>query len=163
MGVMQQVLSPGVEYGEKADFSSEMLGVASDGPQRFCCGPKENGIDDLFVLEGNRSQLFWNSKDNVVIGDGEKLCHARLQPFGSSQGLAFGTVAVAAGVVRVPLMAAAVALIQMTAQSGSSTDLDGAHGTTLIARHGSAVGLPVVRAALAEDIGHFQLRPDHLG
>ena len=47
----------------------------------------------------------------------------------------------------------------MAAQEGSPADFDGAHGTMLLTRHGSAVDLPVLRAALAEDVGHFQGRP----
>ena len=97
----------------------------------------------------------------MEIRSGEQFCHARLEPLGSSQGLTFGAVAVAAGVVRNPLLATLVALIHMTPQSGGSADLDGAHGTMLLARHGSAVGFPVLRAAFPKDIGHFQWRPAH--
>jgi hypothetical protein len=31
MGMVEQVLSPGVEDGEEADFSTEMLGIGGKG------------------------------------------------------------------------------------------------------------------------------------
>ena len=68
---------------------------------------------------------------------------------------------VAAGVVGNSFTVAMVAHVDVTAQEGSSAGLDGAHGTMLLARHGSAVDLPILRAALAEDVGHFQGRPSH--
>ena len=49
----------------------------------------------------------------------------------------------------------------MSAQEGGAADFDGAHGTVLFTRHGRAVDLPILRAALAEDIGYFQRRPNH--
>lgn len=52
--------------------------------------------------------------------------------------------------------------VDVATQIGGSADFDGAHGTMLLKRHGSAVDLPISRAALAEDIGHFQGWPGHL-
>jgi len=49
----------------------------------------------------------------------------------------------------------------MAAQKGGSADFDGAHSTVLFARHGGTMNLPILRAACAEDIGHFQYRPNH--
>lgn len=54
-----------------------------------------------------------------------------------------------------------VAHVDVAAQNGGSTDFDSAHGTVLFAQHGRAVDLPVLRAAFAEDVGHFQGRLNH--
>lgn len=70
-------------------------------------------------------------------------------------------MAVAAAIIGVPYGHALVAYVDVPAQDGSPAGFDGAHGTMLLTRHGSAVDLPVVRAALAEDVGHFQGRPNH--
>lgn len=40
MGVMQQVLAPGVEDREKTDLRAQMLGVAGDLEKGFRAGPK---------------------------------------------------------------------------------------------------------------------------
>jgi hypothetical protein len=58
-------------------------------------------------------------------------------------------------------MIAPVTPLQMAAKGGSPADLDGAHGTMLLSRHGRAMQLPVLRAVLPEDVGHFQLWPVH--
>jgi len=75
--------------------------------------------------------------------------------------LAFRAVAITAAVIGITFLAAAVALVDMSAQEGGPADFDGAHGTILLARHRGAVDLPILRAALAENIGCFQRRPNH--
>lgn len=68
---------------------------------------------------------------------------------------------IAAGVVGASRKAAFITNVDVTTQEGGSADFDGAHGTMLITRHGSAVDPPILRAVLAENIGHFQGRPGH--
>jgi hypothetical protein len=50
----------------------------------------------------------------------------------------------------------------MAAKESSPADFDGAHDTMLLARHRRAMQLPVLRAVFPEDVGRFQLWPDHL-
>ena len=161
MGVMQQGLSPGMQHGKEADGSSEMFRVGSDGTQCFRSRAKKNGIENFLVLKCHGGELFGNSKDDVIIRSGKQLGHARFEPLCLGKGLAFRAVAIAAAVIGITLLAAAIAKIDVAAQEGSSADFNGAHGTMLIARHGRAVDLPILRAAIAEDIGHFQRRPSH--
>ena len=75
---------------------------------------------------------------------------ALLQPLGPRQGLAFGAVAVAAGVIGYFQVAALIALILMAAQGSGSAFLDGAHAPPLVA--GQPIGFSICRAVLTEDI-----------
>jgi hypothetical protein len=69
--------------------------------------------------------------------------------------LAFGTTAVAAGVVGDPPMGAAITLLDMTAQSGSPTDPDVSESLPLPGRHGMTPAAQELLSELAKDIGHF--------
>jgi len=159
--VMQQGLRPSVQHGKEADLSSEVFRVGSDGAERFRGCPEEDAVDDALVLKSHRRNFIGNGKDDVIVGNGKQLGHARLEPLGLGERLALGTMAVAAGVVGDPLGAALIAHVDVPAQEGSPADFDGAHGTMLLTRHGSAVDLPVLRAALVQDVGHFQGRSSH--
>ena len=57
----------------------------------------------------------------------QKLRGLLLQPLGFGQGLAFGTVAVTAGVIGRVLKAASVALLEMTSQLLGAADRNGPH------------------------------------
>jgi hypothetical protein len=66
-------------------------------------------------------------ENKMKISHGQKLRGLLLQPPGFSQGLAFRTVAVKAGVISRVLKAASVALLEMTSQLFSPADLNGPH------------------------------------
>jgi hypothetical protein len=59
-------------------------------------------------------------------------------------------------------MAALRALIEVTAQSGCATALDGAEHFQVQPRQPASVFLDEALARLANDIGHLQGRPAHL-
>src|ERR1039458_6752766 len=48
--MMQQILAPGVEHTQKADFRSEMFGVGSDLQQSRGAGTEQEIVNDLLVL-----------------------------------------------------------------------------------------------------------------
>ena len=50
MRMVQQILPPGVENGEEADFGAQMFGVAREGEQGFRSSAKENIVNRLLVL-----------------------------------------------------------------------------------------------------------------
>jgi hypothetical protein len=56
MGMMLQFLIPTMEHAEEADFGTEMAGVAGDFEQRFSTDPEQEIVDDLLVLQGQRSE-----------------------------------------------------------------------------------------------------------
>ena len=57
MGVMFELLIPGVEHTEEADFGAEMLGIAGDFEEGFGTGLQQPMVQDFFVLQGERRQL----------------------------------------------------------------------------------------------------------
>jgi hypothetical protein len=94
--MMQEILPPGVEHGEKANLGTQVLGVGGNGAQRLAHRPEQNVVDVLFILVGDRSDWLWHRKDDVEVADVEKLRSTVFQPFGASQRLALAAVAVSA-------------------------------------------------------------------
>src|SRR5665213_3452481 len=70
VGMMEQVLSPGMQYAEEADLGSEVLGIARDGEKRLRSRPEENAVDHVFVVEGDAGQFLRNGENDVIIRDG---------------------------------------------------------------------------------------------
>ena len=62
------------------------------------------------------------------------------------------------GVIRVPLMTAIVAALQVAAESGSPAHFDGSHDAPLPGGHRRAMLFAVGFAIAAEHVRHFQLR-----
>ena len=131
MRMEKQVLSPTVKYGEKADLGAQMLGIGSDGGQGLGRGSEENAVDEIFVLVSDGSDRFGNREDDVKIVRRQNLGRSFFDPLGTCEGLTLWTVAVAAAVVTGPLVIAAVAALEMTAEGCGSTHLDRGHDAPL--------------------------------
>ena len=156
VGMVREILAPGMQHGKEADFGAEMFRVGSDCEKRFRSSPEENAINDTFVLERNGSDRFGYGKDNVKIFGREKFRLPSLKPLGFGQRLALRAMSITAGVERDSLMPAAVTLIRMTAERSCPAKLDRAHDAPPPGRHGLAMRLPVFCAVAAEDIRHLE-------
>ena len=156
-----EVLSPTVQDGKKADFRTEVFGVRRDGFQSLGCGPEENAVDSLLVLESDRSNLFRHGEDDMKVRDLKKFGLAVLKPLGSGQGLTFWAMAIPARVEGVSLVPALVAALHMAAKSGCPAHFDGGHDAPLPGGHRRAMLFAVGFAIAAEHVRHFQLRTIH--
>ena len=158
---MLQVLPPSVEHGQKADFGAQVLRIGGDAAQGGGRGPKQDAVDDFLVLKGDGSDLVRNGEDDVKIGNRQNLGTVLGQPFGPRQGLTLIAMAIGAGVVTDPPVAAAVALVHMTAENRRAADLDGAHDLPLCRAHGVAMNLSIRRATNTKDVGNLEPSPTH--
>ena len=131
MRMEKQVLSPTVKYGEKADLGAQMLGIGSDGRQGLGSGSEKYAVDEILVLVSDGSNLFGKGEDDMKIVRRENFGRSFFNPLRTSERLALWTVAVAAAVVTGPLVIAAVAALEMTAESCGSTHLDRGHDAPL--------------------------------
>lgn len=89
----------------------------------------------------------------------QELGLAGLQPPRPGQGLALGTVAIAARVVGRARVPAGVTLLQVPAQSGGAAGCDRPHHPLLLL--GAGVGRPVGGPVPAEHLRHFEPGPEH--
>ncbi len=53
MGMMMQVLSPGVQDGDQPNRGAEMPGIGGDDAQRLGGGREQDAIDDDLIVESN--------------------------------------------------------------------------------------------------------------
>src|SRR5437868_6269448 len=131
MGMMDQGLSPGVEYGKEADFSSQMFGIGSDGGQGLGHGSKQNVVDDVFVLVSDGRDLFGDGEDDMEIMRGEDFGYSLLDSLCTREGSALWAMAVPQRVVTRPLVTTAVVAFEMTAESCGATHLHRSHDAPL--------------------------------
>ena len=156
-----KILPPGVQYGEETDLSPQVAGIGGDDLQGFGSGLKKKAIDDSFVLVGDGGNLFRQGEHHMKVRNIEKLRLPVLNPLRSGQTLAFGTVAIAAAIIRVAFVAALVAAFQVTTQNRCATHFDGGHGAPLLRRQGRAMLLTISFPVAAEYIRHFPAGPCH--
>ena len=161
-GVMQEVLSPGVEHGEEADLGPQMFGIGGDASSASRTVAEQDAR--------RRLRLFWKAiaaiscrhgEDHVKIWDVQKLGLPVLDPVRAGQRLAFGAMPIAAAVVRDSLDAALIALFEMAAERGRAAHLDGRHDASLCRGHRRAMLLSIGFSVAAEHVRHFQLRTLH--
>src|SRR5271169_863208 len=67
MGMMLQSLVPGMEHAEETDLGSQVAWIAGDLQQSCSTGVKQQVIDQLFILQCERSQFPRQREDNVHI------------------------------------------------------------------------------------------------
>jgi hypothetical protein len=85
-----------------------------------------------------------------------------LNPFRTSERLAFWAMTVATGVVTGPLVITTVAPLDMTAKGCSATHLDRSHDAPLCSGERPVMLFAIGFAVAAENVRHFQLRAIHL-
>jgi hypothetical protein len=42
-----------MQYGQQADLGAQVLGILGNAPESFRRRPKQDAVDDLFVLQGD--------------------------------------------------------------------------------------------------------------
>ena len=99
----------------------------------------------------------------MEIAGGEKLLLARSNPAVPSGGLTLRAMAIAAAVIRDGgTMSAAHALIEMAAESSSTTPRDGPQNFDVLPMEPMTVSFDERLSCSADDVGHLQRRPAHL-
>ena len=98
--------------------------IGSHLQKRFGHSPKENSINDLRVLQSQRSQFPRQGKDDVTIGNGQNLRGPVPQPLIPCPAVALWAMAVAAGSIGDPLMSAMITLLHLRAKRGCTTRAD---------------------------------------
>jgi len=96
VGMMLQLLIPGVQNAEEANLSAEALGVRGDFDQGLGAATEQQPVDRFFVLQGQRSQLVGERKHDMSVRRREQFGAPRGQPTVARLVLALGAVPVPA-------------------------------------------------------------------
>src|SRR6266581_8336365 len=163
MGMESKFLTPGVQHGEEAEFRAEVSGVASDFETSFRTGAEQQIVDDFLVLQGQWRELRRKREDHMDVARREKLLLTRGDPAIACRRLTLRAVAIAAAVVgNSGTMPAAGALIDMTAECGSTTPRNGQQHFDVLPADPLAISLDKSSSCAADEIGHLKGRPTHL-
>ena len=107
VGMMLQLLVPGVQDTEEADLGAEALWVCGDLQKCLSAAAEQQAIDDVLVLKSERPQVVRQREDHMSITGRQQFRAACRQPVVAGPVLAFRTMPIAAGIVRDGAMAAA--------------------------------------------------------
>ena len=161
VGVELQGLAPRVEDGEEAGFDAEVLGIGGDLAQGAGGGLEEDAEEGALVLQGEGGDLLREREDDMEVFAVQEFAAALVEPVGAGGPLALGAVAVAAGAVAEAAVPAAVALLDLAAESGGAAALDSGQDAPLQGgQRGGEAGAEGVAVA-AQDIGDFERRAGH--
>src|ERR1700693_3862235 len=96
VGMMMQILSPGMEHCHEADPRAQMFGVGSDLQEGFGGGAKEHAINGPLVLESQGRNHLRQREDDVKVFDRQQLGCAVVEPRRAGSALALRAMAIAA-------------------------------------------------------------------
>jgi hypothetical protein len=68
MGMMSQVLRPGVQHRQYADASAQMARIGGDLQQGLGSGPEQQVVKQTLVAECEWRQLLGNGEDHMDVG-----------------------------------------------------------------------------------------------
>ena len=159
--MMDERLAPGVQDGEEADLGAEVAGVGGDRAQRLGDGAEEQSVDDGLVLRGDLGDSRGHGEDDVEILGGQQVRPTSFEPLGARQRLTGRTVAIATRVVPDAPMAAAVTLLDVTAERSGAALLDGRHHAALGRGEGGRDLRSEGVAVAAEDVRHGERGARH--
>jgi hypothetical protein len=128
MGVVHQVLAPGVQDADKPDYCSKAFRIRSKFRQGFRNGFEQQSVEDFLIPEDKGIENVGNSEDDVEVRYGKEVFFPGFDPLLFLEELALGAVPVAAGVVRNHLVAAVIALIHVATLVGSAAGFNRSHG-----------------------------------
>ena len=100
MGMKQQVLGPGMEHGGEAHLGAESPVASGKGKQGLGGGLEQQVVEAFFVFEHQGVELVWEGEDHMEVMGRQQSLGAILEPSCLLEALAFGAVAITAGIVR---------------------------------------------------------------
>src|ERR1700687_2264200 len=163
MGMEPELLIPGMQHGEEADFRAEVFRIASDFEKCFRTGTEQQIVDDFLVLQSQCCELRRKCEDHMDVARGEKFPATRFDPTFSGSRLTLWAVSIAAAVVgNSGTMPAVGAFIEMTAECGGSTARNGQQHFDVLPAEPVAISFDEGSSHAADEIGHLEGRPAHL-
>ena len=160
MRMKLQALSPAVEHAEEADLGTEMPWIASDFKQGLSAGVKEQVVNEPLVLQCERGQFPWQSKDSVDVASGQKLPFARLEPASARVALATRAMSISARVVGdLGRVSAAGAAIAMSTQRGGAAAQDRQQHFSVLPVDPLTAAFDKCLSRTVNNIGHLHQRP----
>jgi hypothetical protein len=129
--MMHQVAPPTVQDSEEANLRAEVFRIGGYSTQGLSRGLKEDVVHHLLVLVGDRGNLVRDREDDMEVLAVEKFGLAIFDPLGTGQRLALWTMPVPARPVANTLLAALIALLDLSSESCRPAQFDRSHDAPL--------------------------------
>jgi|SRR5271155_1464006 hypothetical protein len=162
MRVGRELLTPGMQNAEEADFCTEVLRIAGHFEKSFRTGAKQEIVDDFLVLQDQWGQMMRKREDNVDVVRREKLLATRGEPAIASSCLTLRAVPISARVVGDGAMSAAGAFIEMSAERGGTTPGNSQEHFDVLPGDPLTASFDECVSRSADEIGHLERWPTHL-
>src|SRR5258705_3787322 len=160
MGMEPELLIPGMQHGEEADFRAKVFRIASDFEKCFRTGAEQQIVDDFLVLQSQWSKLRRKCEDHMDVARREKFSLTCGDPAFSGRGLTLRAVSIAAAVVGDGgTMPAAGAFIEMAAECGGATERNGQQPLDKVPAEPLADSFDEGTACASAEICHLDGRP----
>jgi len=160
--VMNERLSPRVQYAQKTDLGAQALRVGRDLQQRVGHAAEQQVVEHALVLQHEFGELVRHGEHDVEVVQRDQFANARRHPVVARLRLALGTVAIAAGVEReAEILSAPRAAVAVATERRRAAALDGSHDLMLRPGDAGAAALDEASGPRAEDVGHLQRGPVH--
>src|SRR5882724_9423945 len=154
MGMEPELLIPGMQHGEEAQFRAEVPRIASDFEKCFCTGAEQQIVNDFLVLQSQCGELRRKCEDHMDVARREKFSLTCGDPAFPSRGLTLRAMPISAGVVRDGGA--------MPAACGGATARNGQQHFDVLPAEPLAISFDEGSSRAADEIGHLEGRPAHL-
>lgn len=132
MRMGEQVLAPGVENAEDADFGAQVLGIGRDFPQGGGRGGEKEVVKRTRIVLRQDVDLVGDGEDDVKVVGREEFALPGGQPAFARLCLALRAASVATRVIRDGLVSASWTSIEMATERSGTAVLDGSEGFELL-------------------------------
>jgi hypothetical protein len=146
---------PGVQHCKYGQLATDMFGIKGKLHKHFSRRLHQDCVEFLLIASHDVSQFLGKSEDNVEVADGKQFCFPCFQPPRCVAGVAFGTASVFAGMIRVLLMAASIAFVQMTTHAFGAAGEYVRECPFVAWQHRNTEFIQILSAVSGHDIGKF--------
>ena len=138
-----------------AHSTADVTGIRSQFDDRIS-GDFDKQTVEVSLIEAHKSaKLMRQRKDNVIIRYRQEFLLSALEPCLVVALMAFRATAVTAGMIRIPLSAAAITFEYTTTHDGCTASEYVLECPSMIGRHSFAELLQILAAVVSQDVCHF--------
>jgi hypothetical protein len=144
-----------MQNAEEANLGAQVFRITGHFEKRFGAGPEQQIVNNLLILQSDRGQLVGQSENHMRVACGQEFTLPGGEPAAACSCLTLWAMPVTARVEGDGTMAAGRTFIDVTAERGGATTLDGRERLQMLPRQGCAMPVNKARSNSPDNIGHL--------
>ncbi len=152
MGMVDELLRPGVEHRKHANVAAHMARVAGQFDNGLRRGLHEQRVGDFLPAAQRLAQFIRHGDGDMKVRAGQKFALPRFEPSLRLIRMAFGTASVPAGMVGIDVLVATIATPEMPAERFGAAGQNVRDGAAMRGRNSRAMRRKVAVREAAEDV-----------